>query len=76
HNATRTTGEPDTADHYDYSYRSSVTPETLTRAYASYFNPIVNAVAIQAGKKSPETLGLKAVDKYTLHITLTEPNPT
>ncbi|ABO46181.1 peptide ABC transporter substrate-binding protein [Francisella tularensis] len=75
-NAKWTNGGPVTADDYVYSYRRSVTPETLTRAYASYFNPIVNAVAIQAGKKSPETLGVKALDKYTLQIKLTEPNPT
>ncbi|AJI48062.1 peptide ABC transporter substrate-binding protein [Francisella philomiragia] len=75
-NAKWTNGDPVTADDYVYSYRRSVTPETLTRAYASYFNPIVNAVAIQAGKKSPETLGVKALDKYTLQIKLTEPNPT
>ncbi|MDE4942620.1 ABC transporter substrate-binding protein, partial [Francisella tularensis] len=67
-NAKWTNGDPVTADDYVYSYRISVTPETLTRAYASYFNPIVNAVAILAGKKSPETLGVKAVDKYTLQI--------
>lgn len=75
-NAKWTNGDPVTADDYVYSYRRSVTPETLTRAYASYFNPIVNAVDIQAGKKSPETLGVKALDKYTLQIQLTEPNPT
>lgn len=51
-NAKWTNGDPVTADDYVYSYRRSVTPETLTRAYASYFNPIVNAVAIQAWGKS------------------------
>ncbi|QLE79510.1 peptide ABC transporter substrate-binding protein [Francisella sp. Scap27] len=75
-NAKWTNGDPVTAEDYVYSYRRSVTPATLTRAYASYFNPIVNAVAIQAGEKSPDTLGVKALDKYTLQITLAAPNPT
>lgn len=75
-NAKWTNGDPVTAEDYVYSYRRSVTPETLTLAYASYFNPIVNAIAIQAGKKSPNTLGVKALNKYTLQITLATPNPT
>ncbi|MFT5950560.1 MAG: oligopeptide transport system substrate-binding protein [Francisella sp.] len=75
-NAKWTNGDPVTAADYVYSYRRSVTPATLTLAYASYFNPIVNAVAIQAGEKSPDTLGVKALDKYTLQIKLTTPNPT
>ncbi|GAB4222449.1 MAG: oligopeptide ABC transporter substrate-binding protein OppA [Francisella sp.] len=75
-NAKWTNGDPVTAYDYVYSYRRSVTPATLTRAYASYFNPIENAIDIQNGKKSPETLGVKALDKYTLQIKLSEPNPT
>jgi oligopeptide transport system substrate-binding protein len=75
-NAKWTNGDPVTAADYVYSYRRSVTPATLTRAYASYFDPIVNAVAIQAGEKSPGTLGVKALDDYTLQIKLVTPNPT
>ena len=75
-NAKWTNGDPVTAVDYVYSYRRSVTPATLTLAYASYFNPIVNAVAIQAGEKSPDTLGVKALDSYTLQIKLTTANPT
>jgi len=71
-----TNGDPVTAQDYVYSYRRSVTPATLTRAYASYFNPIVNAVAIQAGEKAPDTLGVTALDDYTLQIKLESPNPT
>ncbi|MDE5014858.1 ABC transporter substrate-binding protein, partial [Francisella tularensis subsp. holarctica] len=43
-----TNGDPVTADDYVSSYRRSVTRETLTRAYSSYFTPMANAVAIQA----------------------------
>ncbi|MGQ4003929.1 peptide ABC transporter substrate-binding protein [Francisellaceae bacterium CB52] len=75
-NAKWTNGDPVMAQDYVYSYRRSVTPATLTRAYASYFDPIVNAVAIQAGEKSPDTLGVKALDDYTLQIKLVTPNPT
>ncbi|MGP3590117.1 ABC transporter substrate-binding protein [Vagococcus sp. WN89Y] len=35
---------------------------------------IVNATEIAQGKKSPDTLGVKALDDATLEVTLTQPN--
>ena len=75
-NAKWTNGDDVTANDYVYSYRRAVTPDTLTRYYATYFNPIVNAKEIQDGKAKPETLGVIAKDKYTLEINLATPNPT
>lgn len=44
--------------------------------YASYPGNmhIVNAADIAQGKKSPDTLGVKALDDNTLEVTLTQPN--
>ena len=75
-NAIWTNGDPVTAKDYVYSYRRAVTPDTMTRAYVNYFNPIVNSKAIQAGTKSPDTLGVTAKSKYVLQIKLATPNPT
>jgi oligopeptide transport system substrate-binding protein len=75
-NAKWSNGEPVTAADYVYSYQRAVTPDTLARYYADYFNPIINAKAIMAGKKSPSMLGVSAKDKYTLVIKLDKPNPT
>ncbi|MCD5466618.1 peptide ABC transporter substrate-binding protein [Lactobacillus delbrueckii subsp. bulgaricus] len=58
-----------TAKDFVYSWRRIVDPKTASQ-YSYLFSGIKNADAIVAGKKKPETLGIKAVGKYKLVITL------
>lgn len=67
-------GEPVTAQDYVYSLRRSVDPATGS-PYAQLHAPIVNAKAIIAGDKPPETLGVRAQGDHELEITLTAPTP-
>ena len=74
-NAKWSNGLPVTADDYVYSYRRSVTPSTLTKYYIEQFMSIRNAKDIRSGDKGPESLGVYAVDDYTLKIEMEHPNP-
>ncbi len=58
-----------TAKDFVYSWRRTVDPKTASQ-YSYLFSGIKNADAIVAGKKKPETLGIKAEGKYKLVITL------
>lgn len=62
-------GDPVTAQDFVYSWRRTVDPKTASQ-YAYLFEGIKNAMDIQNGKKKPETLGIKAVGKYKLVVTL------
>lgn len=64
-----------TAQDVVWSWQRLVDPKTLS-PYASYPGSmhIVNAEEIAEGKKSPDTLGVKALDDNTLQVTLTQPN--
>ncbi len=69
-------GDPVTADDFLYSFRRLTDPATGSY-YASYLEDakVKNAAEIIAGKASPDTLGVRAIDAKTLEITLTEPVP-
>lgn len=69
-------GEPLTAEDFVYSWRRLVDPKTASQ-YATYLQAakIENIDAILKGEKSPDTLGVKAVDPQTLQITLTAAVP-
>ncbi len=69
-------GDPVTAHDFVYSFRRLVDPMTAS-PYSSYLADLlfVNAQAIIDGKKSPDSLGVKAIDDKTLEITLDEPVP-
>ncbi len=67
-------GDPVTAADFEFSMRRTVDPATLSR-YASILFPIVNAEAIVNGDKSPETLGVTAVNERELEIRLNAPTP-
>lgn len=69
-------GDPVTADDFVYSWRRLVDPKTAS-PYASYlqYAHIDNIDAILAGKASPETLGVKALDAHHLQVTLSQPVP-
>ncbi|WP_045046654.1 oligopeptide ABC transporter substrate-binding protein OppA [Rouxiella chamberiensis] len=69
-------GQPVTAADFVYSWQRLADPKTAS-PYESYlqYGHIVNIDDIISGKKSPDTLGVKAVDDHTLEVTLSEPVP-
>ncbi|WP_125588277.1 peptide ABC transporter substrate-binding protein [Companilactobacillus jidongensis] len=67
-------GKPVTAQDFVYAWRRTVDPKTASQ-YAYIYTGIKNADAINAGKKPVDTLGIKALGKYTLQVTLEDPIP-
>jgi oligopeptide transport system substrate-binding protein len=69
-------GQPVTAADFVYSWQRLADPKTAS-PYESYlqYGHIVNIDDIIAGKKSPDTLGVKAIDDHTLEVTMSEPVP-
>ncbi len=67
-------GEPVTAGDFVFALRRAVTPRS-TAVMGVYLNAIKNASAILAGEKTPDTLGVKAIDEKTLKIVLAHPQP-
>ena len=67
-------GDAVTAEDFVYGLRRSVDPATLSN-YSSMLYPIKNARDIVLGKKSSETLGVRANGPTTLIIELDEPTP-
>lgn len=75
-NAKWSNGDPVTAHDFVFAWQRLVDPKTAS-PYASYleYMKMENVAAIIAGQKSPETLGVKALDDHTLQLTLTAPVP-
>lgn len=69
-------GTPVTAHDYVTSWQRLVDPETASE-YSFYLDDlgVENAAAISAGKAPLSSLGVKALDDYTLQVTLTTPVP-
>ncbi|WP_413627779.1 peptide ABC transporter substrate-binding protein [Fructilactobacillus vespulae] len=67
-------GDPVTANDFVYAWRRIVDPKTGSQ-YSYIYSGIENADDIVAGKKKPETLGIKALNDYKLEITLEHPIP-
>lgn len=69
-------GEPVTAHDFVFAWQRLVDPKTAS-PYASYleFMKMENVADIISGKKSPTELGVKALDDYTLQLSLTAPVP-
>lgn len=67
-------GDPVVAEDYAFGLRRSVSPATAS-AYAQLLKPIRNASAVIAGTEPPAALGVEALDRYTLRITLETPTP-
>lgn len=65
-------GQEITANDFVYSYRRSLNPKTKS-SMAFYLYQIVNAEAINAGKKPVSSLGVKALSKNKLQIKLVRP---
>ncbi|MFA0268794.1 ABC transporter substrate-binding protein [Vibrio cyclitrophicus] len=64
-------GDPVTANDFVYSFQRAVDPLTAS-PYAWYmeYTKMANAKDIVAGKKDKRELGVKALDDYTLEVTL------
>lgn len=73
-NAKWQNGDPVTAQDFVTSFRWQVNPKSKSQV-ANKMKYLTNYDAIQAGKKSPNTLGAKALDQRTLQLTLTKPQP-
>ena len=69
-------GDSVTAHDFVYAWRRAVDPETAS-PYSWYISlaTITNADDIIAGNKSPEELGVKAVDEFTLEVQLDQSLP-
>lgn len=67
-------GKPVTANDFVYAWRRTVDPKTASQ-YAYIYSGILNADKINAGKKPVDTLGIKALGKYKLQVTLEDPIP-
>jgi oligopeptide transport system substrate-binding protein len=67
-------GDPVTAHDYEYSWKRTFEEVGY---YTYYFNnsKILNAQEIMNGEKSPDELGIEAIDDKTLQITLSGPSP-
>jgi oligopeptide transport system substrate-binding protein len=74
-NAKWSNGEPVTAEDFVYSWTRLLQPETASEyAYQAYY--IVNGEAFNKGTlKDASQLGMKAIDKNTLQVTLNSPTP-
>ncbi len=69
-------GQPVTAKDFVYGWRRLADPKTAS-PYASYlqYGHLLNSDEIIAGKKAPDTLGVKALDDHTLAVTLSTAVP-
>ncbi|BDR59223.1 peptide ABC transporter substrate-binding protein [Xylocopilactobacillus apicola] len=73
-NALWSNGDPVTAEDFVFAWKRTVNPETKSQ-YAYIYEGIANAKEINAGSKPVDSLGVKAIDKYTLEVTLEKPIP-
>lgn len=65
-------GVPVTADDFVYAYRRILAPETAS-IYAYLVYVLKNGQAVNEGKAKGEALGARALDPYTLELTLEHP---
>lgn len=71
-NAKWSDGKKITADDFVYSWRRAVNPLTAAE-YAYQFEPVLNAMDINEGKKPLDSLGVKAIDENTFEVKLSSP---
>ncbi len=67
-------GTPVTAQSYIYTWTRALLPEVASPDAATLEAPITGASAVSNGKATSIT-GLKALDAYTLQVTLAQPTP-
>lgn len=69
-------GDPVTAGDFVYAWQRAVDPATASNyAYFVGLVGVVNADAIVAGDKTPDELGVKAIDDKTLEVSLSFSSP-
>ncbi|MEV3814958.1 peptide ABC transporter substrate-binding protein [Aeromonas salmonicida] len=69
-------GEPVTAADYVYGWQRAADPRNASNyAWFIELTGVLNASDVVQGKKSPDALGIKALDTHTLQITLKNPVP-
>lgn len=67
-------GTPVTADDFVYAYRRILNPQTAS-IYAYLVYVLKNGQAVTEGKAGLEAVGARAIDPYTLELTLEHPAP-
>ncbi|MBT8087530.1 MAG: peptide ABC transporter substrate-binding protein [Gammaproteobacteria bacterium] len=67
-------GDPVLAEHFVFSLRRLVAPQTAA-FYATMLADLVNAADIVAGEQPTEALGVEAIDERTLLLRLDRPTP-
>ena len=65
-------GKPVIAEDFVYSWRRQVDPAVASE-YSYQHEPVKNAMAITRGEMPIESLGIKAIDDYTLEVELESP---
>lgn len=68
-------GEPVTAKDFVFAWRKVVDKATASSYAFFIYSNILNGEAVYNGEKSPEELGVKAIDDYTLEVKLENPLP-
>ncbi|QQQ11891.1 peptide ABC transporter substrate-binding protein [Aeromonas media] len=69
-------GEPVTAADYVYGWQRAADPKNASNyAWFIELTGVANASEVVQGKKSPDALGIKALDDHSLQITLKAPVP-
>ena len=71
-NALWSDGKPVVAEDFVYSWRREVDPAVASE-FSYQHEPVKNARDITAGRMPVETLGVKAIDDYTLEVELEAP---
>lgn len=74
-NARWANGNPVTAHDFVYSFQRLVDPATGASGSAYLVEVIKNAEAIMEGNLPPESMGVEAIDDYTLRVELSQPTP-
>jgi oligopeptide transport system substrate-binding protein len=65
-------GRPVTAEDVVYAWRRIADP-ALGSVFAGYLSIVANGQEIIGGNSRPETLGVRSLDEFTLHVTLRAP---
>jgi oligopeptide transport system substrate-binding protein len=68
-------GAPLTARDFVFGFRRLLDPKTIGAVYASIQYGIKNAREVNGGRLPVDQLGVRAIDDYTLEITLEHPMP-
>ncbi|HAP5566122.1 TPA: peptide ABC transporter substrate-binding protein [Enterococcus faecalis] len=68
-------GDAVTANDFVFAWRKLANPKNQANYFFLLEGTILNGIAITKEEKAPEKLGVKALDDYTLEVTLEKPVP-